>query len=225
MRFSLRSLFAAMTLAAAILGGWFAWRQATMCQIQWLPPESKEAAGLFPAVAVGGPAHPDHELPYGFVYYARRTSAQNLLRATRGRTVPPGGSSEWRIDGETIYASTDSPETAQAQIDALETADVPDARTFLIRGRVTDRAGQPLAGATIDLHGPFVFINYFRTRDDGTFTMPLTDGVTPAPAGSGYWLQVRAASGSGESESRWNTPAFTLDPQQPERAAMLVVPR
>jgi hypothetical protein len=71
----------------------------------------------------------------------------------------------------------------------------------------------------------FVLIDHFETRDDGTFAMSLNDGGMSAPAGGGYYLRVRAAEESAERLVRWNTPGFTLDPQNRERLALIVVPR
>ena len=95
----------------------------------------------------------------------------------------------------------------------------------MIRGRVVDRSGKPVPRAMIDLLGGYVFINFFQTRDDGTFTMPLSDAGMSAPAGSSYYLQVRDEKDSAKTPIRWNTPSFSLSPTTPESDVLIVLPK
>ncbi len=97
---------------------------------------------------------------------------------------------------------------------------------IVIRGRVVDRQGQPLRRATIDLQGPFVFVNCFHADDDGYFVMPLVDsiGLRPPP-GQGYSLRVRDQYDSVKSPLRWESVSFSLDPATPELAVVIAVPR
>jgi hypothetical protein len=90
---------------------------------------------------------------------------------------------------------------------------------------VVDKAGRGIGGATVDLMGPFVFVNHFQTRDDGTFTMPLRDGNSNAPAGRGYYLRIRAKEETAESPLRWHSASFSLDPRNPELVVEILVPR
>jgi hypothetical protein len=69
-------------------------------------------------------------------------------------------------------------------------------------------------------------INCFETRDDGTFTMVLQDpGGSGPPAGSGYYLRVRASDDSEQAPKRWDTPSFLISPAESEGDAVLVIPR
>jgi hypothetical protein len=104
----------------------------------------------------------------------------------------------------------------EAFVDALKTADTPDPTTYAIHGRVLRSDGRPLPDATVDLLGPYVYINHFTTRDDGTFTMFIQ-----APPQPGYSLRVRFR--------RWNenqevsTPSFSLHPEDRELAVVIRV--
>jgi hypothetical protein len=216
MRYTLRTLFIGITLVAVALTCWLVYRQATLCRLHWLPPGSPAAKALFPIPTI----QKRDDGSYTLTYYARSCDIQSLYRA-----VSPAGNCKLVINRHSIvYESPDLP-TAQACLAALQTADKPKPGSFVIRGKLADRSGKPVARATIDLMGSFVFINYFETRDDGTFTMPLTDPTGSAPpAGSGYYLRVRADKDSTKHPFHWNTPGFSLDPTTPESDVLIVVP-
>jgi hypothetical protein len=216
MRYTLRTLFIGITLVTIALGCWFGYRQATLCRLHWLPPGSPAANTLFPTPTIRKP----DDGSYTFTYDARSRDIQTLLRA-----LPQTGSRKLVINRQSIVCETPDLATAQACLATLQTGDKPKPKSFVIRGKLVDRSGKPVARATIDLMGSFVFINYFETRDDGTFTMPLTDpSGSPPPIGSGYYLQVRDKTDSAKKPVRWNTPGFSLDPTEPESEVLIVLP-
>jgi hypothetical protein len=216
MRYTLRTLFLGITLVAVALTCWLVYRQATLCRLHWLPPGSPTAKALFPVPTI----QKLFDGSYTFTYYARCRNIQSLLNA-----LPNRGDRDMQIDRQSMVIKSPDQASAQACLGALQTADNPKSGSFVIRGKLVDRSGKPIGRATIDLMGSFVFINYFETRDDGTFTMPLTDpaGSTP-PAGSGYYLRVRGNKDSAKKPIRWNTPIFSLDPTTPESDVLIVLP-
>jgi hypothetical protein len=216
MRFTLRTLFIGITLVAVALMCWLGYRQATLCRFQWLPPGSTAAKALFPTATI-------HKLDDGwfsFTYDARSRDIQSLFTV-----LPTTGDRSLQIDRQSITIKSADLASSQACLGALQTGDKPKPGSFVIRGKLVDRSGKPVARATIDLMGSFVFINYFQTRDDGTFTMPLTDpvGMSP-PVGSGYYLRVRDKNETAKKPIRWNTPGFSLDPTTPESDVLVVLP-
>ncbi len=216
MQFSLRSLLIATFVLAVLLAGWFGYRRATMAQLTWLPLGSPPAEAIFRAESVQATA----EGGFGFTYHARRRRINSSQVA-----ADFSGTLSFRDNGQTLTLETDSEPVAQDMLQKLRDADVLVPGQLVIRGRVVDRKGRPLAGAIVDLMGPFVFINHFQTRKDGTFTMTLEDGGLKPPPGSGYYLRIRASEETAEQHVRWHTPMFTLDAAQPERVAKIVIPR
>jgi hypothetical protein len=216
MRFTLRTLFIGITLVAIALMCWLGYRQATLCRLQWLPPGSAAAKALFPVTTIkqldGG--------WFSFTYDARSRDVQSLFTA-----LPDTGDRTLRIERQSIVIKCRGQAAAQVCLQTLQNADKRKPGSFVIRGKVVDRSGKPVARATIDLLGRYVFINYFETRDDGTFTMPLSDpAISGPPAGSGYYLQVRGEKDSVNEPIRWNTPGFSLDPTTPESDVLIVLP-
>jgi len=216
MRFTLRTLFIGITLVAVALMCWLGYRHATLCRLQWLSPGSPAAKALFPAATI-------QQLDdgwYSFTYDARSRDIQSLYTA-----LPPQGDRNLQINRQSITIKCREQADAQACLAALQAADKHKPGSFVIRGRVVDRSGNPVARATVDLMGGYVFINYFETRDDGTFTMPLYDSLSlSAPAGRGYYLRVRDKNETADKPIRWNTPSFSLDPATPESDVLVVLP-
>ncbi len=103
---------------------------------------------------------------------------------------------------EQIDLESDSRAYLQQYLACFDKADVPKPGLRVIHGRLEDSAGQPVGGAIVDLLGPYVYINHFQTRSDGTFAMPIE-----APPGSGYRLRIRYG---GETKKRMETPSFSL---------------
>ena len=129
-----------------------------------------------------------------------------------------------RIDREAITIAASKKAVAEQVLEAMRESDQRPAGAFVIRGRVRDNYGRPLANAQVDLMGRFVFINCFQTRDDGTFTMALTDTNGSVPEGSLYYLRVRAATERKGHHVRWNSRYFSLKRSQPEMVVEIAVP-
>jgi hypothetical protein len=214
MRFTLRTLFAAVTLIAIGMGVWFGYRRATMCEVRWLKLGSYESNTLF----LPSPLSVNAEGRFQETYTLRfRHSGELMANVKHVGDV--------RSDRETLQISCENAGGANRDWIEFRNADQPKPGMFVIRGRVEDRQHNPVAHATIDLQGPFQFVNHFQTRDDGTFTMPLYDGPMAAPAGSGYFLRIRAAEETSENLLRWNTPSFSLSADQPEMEVVIVIPQ
>ena len=210
---TLRGLFGIVTAIAVMLAVFYGYRRVVMAQVQWVRPDSKQAESLFPRETVTENAQGEYE----FTYYAKRKRIQALL-GQLNRV-------DYAVDRETVRVAAESQTVANEQLQRLRDADVLPAGTFVIRGCVMDKKGKPLDGATVDLMGWYVFINHFHTRDDGTFTMPLSDGSSKAPAGSGYYLRIRAREETADRLIRWKTGYFSLDPASLELVALIRVPR
>ena len=212
-RFSLRALFGFVTLVAVLLAAFYSYRRVTMAQIRWIPADSEQAASIFPVAEVAV----NDQGEYEFSYYTKRQPIQAMLR--------PLTKVSYRVDREAVRVAAQDEALANERLDGLRDADALPAGAFVIRGRVVDRQGEPLARATVDLMGSYVFINHFQTRDDGTFTMPLYNRSSKAPAGWGYYLRVRAKEETAENLVRWHTARFSLDSAEPELVAEIMVPR
>lgn len=215
LQFSLRSFMVLVTIVAVLLAAVMGYRGQTMARVQWIDVKSPQADKLFPAESISR----DPDGKYEFTYFAKRSSIQKLIRP-----IDRVSNMSFRIDRESIKVQVEDEATAISQLATLRQHDVLPSGTFVIRGKVVDRKGNPLAGATVDLMGSYVFINHFQTRDDGTFTMPLTDGGS-APAGIGYYLCVRAKEETSVNHVRWNTASFSLSSSSPEMVVLITVPR
>lgn len=216
MRFSLRTLALGIAVIAVLLAGVIGYRQATMCELVWLQPGSPAAATLFPKSNVVTRL----DGSYSFTYYARCRKIGFLISPRL-----PISDYTLHVDREAIKLESNEQQQALAALAAIQARDVPKPGVFVIRGRVQDQNGKPLAHAMVDLMGQYVFVNHFPTRDDGTFTMVLDDPHGGPPAGSGYYICVRAAEETVDEDVRWNTGGFSLDPNMPEREALIIVPR
>jgi hypothetical protein len=214
LQFSLRGFLIMVALIALILATVMGYRGQTMARTEWIPAGSIRADKLFPADSISS----KDDGKYQFTYFSKRCSIQKLAGP-----INQVGNMSFRIDRESIAVTVEDEATAIHQLAAIKQLDVVPQGTFVIRGKVVDRSGAPLAGATVDLMGRYVFINYFQTRNDGTFTMPLTGGGSP-PAGSGYYLCVRAKEETAANHIRWNTASFSLTPNDPEMVVLITVP-
>lgn len=203
-----------VVIAAGVIG-FGAWFWKTHVATRWLPADDDEIASLF---LDNSEVAPDDENGFGFTYRPAWSTVQTLFA-----TAPD----EWRsyrtTDGQ-IVASFDDEESAEFQLKALRELDKPPAGEFLFRGRIVDAAGEPVAAAIVDLLGPWVFVNHFRTRDDGTFVMPLSTKTGSPPAKWGYYLRIRAADETADKHHRWNTMRFSLNPSEPHWGILITLP-
>lgn len=223
MRYSLRTLAIAFALLAALLGTWVQQRRTTMCQVRWLNPGSPEATALVPATVI------EKRLQgWRVVYYPSHRGFQFLLKWSSQLPTPclpvvgvrsVNGSA--LQDDQSLEFVTSDATLAATQVKALRQADVSRPGLFVIRGRVIDRDGKPLARAHVLMMGSYKFSSPFYTRSDGTFIMSLEDRGALPPAGDGYNLCVR----SPDDKQLWQSSAFYFDASVPERDVIIVVPQ
>src|SRR5215204_665882 len=121
---------------------WLGYRQATLCRIHWLSPGSPAAKTLFPIPTI----QKLDDGSFTFTYYARSRDIHTLLSA-----MPQTGSRKLEINRQSIVCETPDLVAAQACLAALQSADKPAPGSFVIRGKLVDPSGKPVARATIDL--------------------------------------------------------------------------
>ena len=173
-----------------------------MAQLTWIPVAKEDAAKLFPASTVQKSADGRFE----FVYYARNRSIQHLIAKNK--------LSNYSVTEEAVRVTSSDESEAQELLQLLQKTDMLSGGAFVIRGKLRDANGIPVPGATIDILGAFQYINCFRTRDDGTFTLALSDRDPSVPVGAG--LYIRSATETADRPMRWHSTYFSLDPNHPE---------
>lgn len=208
-QFSLRTLLIAVTLLALFLGGIGWWRSVNLAQLRWLDPASPEAEELSPPAIVSRNEHGE----WTTVYCARCRTTNDLTRQLKAIGVMLR-SVGWEWESLDIALSSKEREPLDTCLTALRTADKLGPGEMVVRGRVIDAEGSPVRGARIDLMGPWVCINRFRTREDGTFTMPITPDE-----GWGYYLRIRPQGREPETTGR-----FSLSYDEPERVVIVRLP-
>ncbi len=75
------------------------------------------------------------------------------------------------------------------------------------------------------LLGAFQFINCFRTRDDGTFTLALTVRDPAVPVGAGLYFCIRSTDETADHPIRWLSPYFSLESSNPEMLVDIQIPK
>jgi hypothetical protein len=152
---------------------------------------------------------------FKLAFSPKRRDVQKLHRAVDKEHGPLLGDHSYRLFSERQHWEIVAEKEAGVvqMLAALKEADVLAPGAFVVRGRVEDRDGRPVPDAHIDLMGGYVYINYFRTRADGTFTMPIN-----APPENVYHLRIRYGEGK-----RMRTPSFRLSASAPERVALIRV--
>lgn len=196
-QFSLRTLMIACTLVAVAFSAWYSWQWWRLARLTWIDPASPEARGL-----LAEPSIVEKDGKFRASFRPRHRSVGSVRKAAGPVSLEGGGSmnTHWRTYGE-IDLESGGRACLERYLAALQKADVPQPGVRMIQGRVEDSSGEPVGGAAVDLLGPYVYINQFQTRPDGTFTMPLD-----APPQSGYRLRIRYAGDT----KRMETPSFTL---------------
>ena len=208
-RLTLRGLLIFIFVLAAIMAGTIGYRRASMARVSWLDPASQRAKQIFPTAEVVENA----DGAYEFRYYAKNRNVQRLLP-----DISNGG---YSIGDEYLRVTVRQDKAAAYEVlENIRKADKRPKGAFVIRGRVRDADGEPLENAHIDVMGRFVFINCFGTREDGTFTMALSDENASVPAGSMYYFRVRTRN----QTARWNSDYFSLDRNKPEMVVEIAVP-
>jgi hypothetical protein len=213
-QFSLRTLLVVVTIVALVLGGIGWWRRANFAQVRWLDPSSPEAVAMFVASEIV-----PHDNGWSTAYEARCRTIQALTNILEndGATLGGSHSTRWDSDASRVELVAEDREALAEYLAALQRADKLGPGEMVIRGRVEDSDGTPVAGAIVDLMGPYVYINHFRTREDGTFVMPMTP-MTPNETW-GYYLRIRPRDGE-----RRNTGRFSLSFDEPERVVIVRMP-
>lgn len=214
-KMSLRGLLGFVTAVAILLSVSLGYRRASMAQMEWLAPNSNAAQSL----------HPQAEITTGenrrfqFDYSSRNTSIEHLTPVLNA--MGNGGWSLLPIGTDSVRVYNKDRQVLEDNLQRLRTNDTLTSGSFVIRGRVEDRSGNPLSGANIDVLGRFVFINCFKTREDGTFTMPLSDENASFPAGDGYYFRIRTS----DETKHWHSAYFSISEDKPELVVDIVVPK
>jgi len=197
LQFSLRTLLVVCALVAMGFSAWYSWRWWTLARVTWVDPASPEARRI-----LSEPSIVENDGKFQAAFRPRYRSVGSVLNAAGRVNLEGGGSMRTNVsaDGQ-IDLESDGRDHLERYLAALRQADVPKPGMRVIHGRVEDRSGNPVAGAIVDLLGPYVYINHFQTRPDGTFAMPIE-----APPRSGYRLRIRYAGGT----ERMETPSFSL---------------
>ena len=208
LRFSLRSLLIFTALVALVLGAVSWWRSLGVAETTWLAPSSAAARQLEPQ-----PEIVREGKEFKLTFSPKRRAVQELTDAVKKEhgELPGDHGCRWEHQRQQVEITAEEEAALEGRAEALEEADVLRPGTFVIRGRVEDRQGRPVPDATVDLAG--VYVNYCRTRADGTFTMPIQ-----APPRSGYYLRIRYGV-----EKRMRTPSFSLSTSEPERVVLIRV--
>lgn len=210
-QFSLRTLLIFVTAFAvlfSVITSWNYWFKAKLYFIDSTsplvsmlkaPPQIIEEKGCFKATY-----RPQH-IDIGEIY--KLSEKISLSLTTNG---------SYRCStnhtNQTMILEADNRSFLDEKLDAMRKTDVLLPGRFIIQGLVKDAEGNPVPEASVDLMGPYVFINYFMSRNDGTFAMPIT-----APANSGYYFSIRYG------DKKMETPTFSLDSAQPELFVIIQV--
>lgn len=210
-QFTLRTLLIVTVLISLAFASIRWWLSLNVAETVWLPPASAAARQLVPKAGV---VYDGEE--YQVRFTPRRRDVYELTETVRKKQgkFPGVHSYLWDHAKQQVELAGDEEAGLQSMLRALQEADVLRSGQFAIWGRVVDDEGRPVAGATVDLMGPYVYVNHFQTRDDGSFAMPLRG----PPASSGYYLRIRYGD-----DQRMRTPQFTLSASKPERVAEIRV--
>ncbi|EAQ77200.1 carboxypeptidase-like regulatory domain-containing protein [Blastopirellula marina] len=208
-RISLRALLAVIAILSLPLAYLTHWRYYDRAQVGWLQIDSPQAQRLLGEVEIAA----DADTPTA-AYTANYVDVRLLYQQAES-TVRPGGALQVDFDNDRVVIQCENRLELQALVAQMKQADRRRPDQFVIRGIVVDRDGLPISGAAIDLIGPWSLENFFRTRADGSFSMPVN-----APEGDGYALQIRAD----QNHPILTTP-FSLDEKERERIARVRLPR
>lgn len=212
LQFSLRGFLVLIAIVAMILACTIGYRQNSMAQVTWIPLAEENAVNLFPAAKV----QKTDDGRFAFVYYARNRSIQRLIAKSNLRN--------YSVTEEAVRVTCGDESDAHDQIQRIQESDTIPNGAFTVRGMLRDASGKPVRGATIDILGAFQFINCFRTRDDGSFTLALSDRDPSVPVGVGFYFRIRSANETADNPIRWHSPYFSLDPNSPEMLVDIQIP-
>lgn len=206
-QYGLSALLGAMATVAVVAAYWTTWRFNDRADTTLFSPGSAEAEQLFPEAVI---------LPSGKgrvgSFTARYRDVRWLFAEAQNSL---GDTSGYRAEFDQDRLILECPRRAELEtvFDEMSRLDRLEAGSFVIRGVVLDPQGQPCARLALDLLGPHPSTGVFKTRADGTFTIPVR-----SPPGSGYCLRVRREF----ANSQLSRP-FELEPSRPEVIVRLTV--
>jgi len=183
-----------------------------MAQLIWIPVAKENNVNFFPAAKV----QKTNDGRFEFVYYARNRSIQHLIAQSNVRN--------YEVTQEAVRVTSGDEIEAQDQPRRIQKSDTLPKGAFTIRGKLHDANGKPVSDAVVDILGAFQFINCFRTRDDGTFTLALSDRDPSVPVGAGFYFRIRSADETADNPIRWHSPYFSLDSSYPEMLVDIQIP-
>ena len=212
LQISIRGFLGLVAIVAIILAGTMGYRQNYMAQLIWIPVAKENNVNFFPAAKV----QKTNDGRFEFVYYARNRSIQHLIAQSNVRN--------YEVTQEAVRVTSRDELEAQDQLRRIQKSDTLPKGAFTIRGKLHDANGKPVSDAVVDILGAFQFINCFRTRDDGTFTLALSDRDPSVPVGAGFYFRIRSADETADNPIRWHSPYFSLDSSYPEMAVDIQIP-
>ncbi len=231
-QFSLRGLFIALTIVALLLGCVSWWRISNLAKVQWLDPTAAAAIALFPpsevvrhdegwppgAVPAGPTSEKEVPLEHGWAldYRSQRRGISGLIEILRQSGDEIRGDYGFEQDLARINIIARDRESLEEYLAALQSADKLGPGEMVIRGRVDDSDGMPLAGAHVNLMDGGAYISQAGTRSDGTFVLP-----TKSKEGWKFHLRIHLHPRDGKPR---DTRRFSLNYDDPERVVIVRLP-
>ncbi|MGY8771285.1 MAG: hypothetical protein ACKVH8_22960 [Pirellulales bacterium] len=197
--YSLRSLMLLVVVVAACTAYFTSWQYMDRADTVWLAANSAEAKSLF-----SPPTKIPHSDPLSFIYFANYQSIQKIFAQAEKQIKPTNF--EASIDNDRLIFACEDPIVLMNMQQLIEKLDQPTAGEFVIRGIIRNRENEPMKDAAIDLMGPYSVVNIYKTRPDGTFSIPVA-----AVPGHGYYLRIRD-----NQNHRKLTRRFSFIKNQPE---------
>lgn len=156
------------------------WRQKDRVATRFLDPDSREAQALLvrPVVVEAG------NLATG-QYTANYRDVRWLFSVAQANISVTGGL-QADFDNDRVTIQTANPVDLKRLINEMQRYDHLDEHHAVVRGVAVDQHNRPVPHLPVDLTGPARHAHYFRTRGDGSFSVPVE--MTP---GTGYALRFR----------------------------------
>jgi hypothetical protein len=212
LRFRLWTLFVLLLVAA--LAVWLAllWQRRHWATISALHPTSSDAV-LFEHTVLTEKL--DDE--YVATVHLQRRGCDDLWNALRQRHREVHPNVFIRSTND-LYHVVQLDSSSKRDLDRAiiwwQAEDQVQAGQLVINGVIVDSQGLPVCDCYVDLIGPDPLIGQYRSRDDGTFTMPM-----PSRVGN-YYLRIRRMDTGREAR----TPQFAIDRNSKERTVRIQVP-
>ncbi|PHS11952.1 MAG: hypothetical protein COA78_08840 [Blastopirellula sp.] len=197
--FSLRSLMLLMAVIAACTAYFTSWQYMDRANTVWIAVNSAEAKSL-----ITPPTSIPHPNQHSFMYFANYQSIQKIFAQAESKIKPTNF--EASMDNDRLIFTCEDPIVLMNMQQMVEQLDQPSAGEFIIRGIIKTRENKRMGDVAIDLMGPYSVINVYKTRPDGSFSIPVA-----AKPGHGYYLRIRD-----NQNQRTLTRPFSLIAGQPE---------